>query len=629
MTNSLSSSIAAGSYDDFSVRLDTASTGTKAGQISFTTNDGNENPFNFSITGTVHGTASGPIAISLDSVIQTNGPARGIGLSPDDSRLYVAFWEDNPTSRVQQYSLPNAQLLQTIEYGYQHTHGDVVVSSDGNRIFTTNYYPDDVSQVDLANSNQRTDLSTGNDTWPANIDVTPDRSKVLAAVGMDGRGDDMNNDRIAIYDIANGAFSSLASVDLNDEPQGVKIGFSADSKFAYVVTRQRKSSSARLYEISLDGTYAVTRSKDFPGVSLLQGVTVAGNQVYVSSPDHSKIWVVDRSSWGTPSEINLPDSPNTLAMRPGNRYLLALLPKAQAVIAIDTQSGNIVDRYNGLATSPSDVEFNSDGSKMYISHTAGDGDVWVFDIGSVAPASIVGRIDSGWWYVQKSNGTGFVNERWGKWGSAYTWNDVVVGDFNGDGYDDIAGRLDNGWWFVQKSNGTGFVNERWGKWGSAYTWNDVVVGDFNGDGSDDIAGRIDSGWWYVQKSNGTNRFTNEQWGKWGTAYTWSNVVVGDFNGDGSDDIAGRIDNGRWYVQKSNGTNGFTNEYWGKWGSAYTWSDVTVGDFNGDGSDDIAGCIDSGWWYVNKSTGTGFLNEQWGKWGTAYNWNDVMGGCFDG
>jgi len=35
------------------VQLDTSSTGTKSGQISFTDNDSDENPFSFSITGTV------------------------------------------------------------------------------------------------------------------------------------------------------------------------------------------------------------------------------------------------------------------------------------------------------------------------------------------------------------------------------------------------------------------------------------------------------------------------------------------------------------------------------------------------------------------------------------------------
>src|SRR5262249_42269147 len=54
LVEGLSSSIAPNSSDTFTIQLDTTSTGTKSGQISFATNDSNENPFNFSITGTVN-----------------------------------------------------------------------------------------------------------------------------------------------------------------------------------------------------------------------------------------------------------------------------------------------------------------------------------------------------------------------------------------------------------------------------------------------------------------------------------------------------------------------------------------------------------------------------------------------
>jgi pimeloyl-ACP methyl ester carboxylesterase len=60
----LSSSISAGNFDTFTIRLDTSSTGIKNGQISFTTNDSDENPFNFSITGTVNATPAPEIAVS-------------------------------------------------------------------------------------------------------------------------------------------------------------------------------------------------------------------------------------------------------------------------------------------------------------------------------------------------------------------------------------------------------------------------------------------------------------------------------------------------------------------------------------------------------------------------------------
>jgi hypothetical protein len=59
LVEGLSASIAAGKSDTFTVRMDTASAGTKSGDISFNTNDSNESHFNFSISGIVDGSSPG------------------------------------------------------------------------------------------------------------------------------------------------------------------------------------------------------------------------------------------------------------------------------------------------------------------------------------------------------------------------------------------------------------------------------------------------------------------------------------------------------------------------------------------------------------------------------------------
>lgn len=53
LTASPSGTVTAGSSTTFTVRLDASVAGTKSGQVSFTTDDSDENPFNFSIIGTV------------------------------------------------------------------------------------------------------------------------------------------------------------------------------------------------------------------------------------------------------------------------------------------------------------------------------------------------------------------------------------------------------------------------------------------------------------------------------------------------------------------------------------------------------------------------------------------------
>ena len=51
VTEGLSANIAAGAQDTFTVRLNATAAGTYPGDVSFTNNDSNENPFNFRITG--------------------------------------------------------------------------------------------------------------------------------------------------------------------------------------------------------------------------------------------------------------------------------------------------------------------------------------------------------------------------------------------------------------------------------------------------------------------------------------------------------------------------------------------------------------------------------------------------
>ena len=277
---------------------------------------------------------------------------------------------------------------------------------------------------------------------------------------------------------------------------------------------------------------------------------------------------------------------------------------------------------------------STDGAAADPTGAAADGEVEDYEVLVDTPTydDIVGRASSsGDWFVAKSDGTSFANEHWGKWSTAVTWSNVLVGDFTGDGKDDVVGRADStGDWFVAKATDSGFVTEHWGKWTKAVTWDNIMVGDFNGDGKDDLVGRAaSSGDWFVGRSTGTG-FAMEHWGKWTTAVNWNHIQVGDFNGDGYDDLVGRApSSGDWFVAKSSSTN-FATEHWGKWTTAVTWSSVLVGDFTGDGKDDVVGRADSsGDWFTSRSTGSSFAFEHWGKWTTAVNWDNIMVGDFNG
>lgn len=79
-TNPLVVSLVPGASDTFQVRLDSTVVGAKSGQISIATNDNDENPFNFSISGTV-------TAASQATLIGTNSDS--ILLAASDSLILM------------------------------------------------------------------------------------------------------------------------------------------------------------------------------------------------------------------------------------------------------------------------------------------------------------------------------------------------------------------------------------------------------------------------------------------------------------------------------------------------------------------------------------------------------------
>ncbi len=267
-----------------------------------------------------------------------------------------------------------------------------------------------------------------------------------------------------------------------------------------------------------------------------------------------------------------------------------------------------------------------------------------------------GKADTAQFYSVKHNqayldvmySTGSNFERSTVWDSGRGWyvdsfkDDMLVGDFNGDGMDDIAAFYDYGngqsRLFVWISTCRGFKLQ-WGWWymkSGFYNSNitgRVVAGDFNGDGKDDICALYDYGKGqmraFVWQSTGSA--FNLKWGWWhmqsgfyGKDYT-DRMVAGDFNGDGKDDVCGFYDYGkgetRAFVWQSGGDSfSLKWDYWymknGFYPSAMN-NRMVAGDFDGDGKDDICGFYDYGKgelrafvWHAN---GNNKFSLQWGWW----------------
>ena len=318
--------------------------------------------------------------LGIEKWIETQGGIGGIALSPDESRLYVAYWANDTGSPIEEYSVQTGQRLQSFPFDERHCHGDVVVSKDGRFVFTTNYYFTHASRLDLAQGGCELREDVGGvrtAVWAADIVRAPDGKLIAIAVGADGRNYDMENDQISIMDISGENFELVGEVKLPDEPRDHKMGFSGDSRFAYIVTYPRQSENAALYEVSLRPPFRVTRRLEFPGGELA-GIAIhdAFGKLFVSDSASKRIWVVNSGSFRIESSIDLKGSaPGTLAMSATGDVLYALATATRSLWAIDPESSRVLGLLVGLRRQPDDLEVSRDGSHVFVSHRGEDGGV--------------------------------------------------------------------------------------------------------------------------------------------------------------------------------------------------------------------------------------------------------------
>ena len=176
----------------------------------------------------------------------------------------------------------------------------------------------------------------------------------------------------------------------------------------------------------------------------------------------------------------------------------------------------------------------------------------------------------GQWYFMTSNRSRFVTTSWGDAVNIQIqYSAIERADVDGDGKDELLMlNAVTGYWLV------GFVGqeatfETWARWTTEAAWQNVVVGDFDGDGRDDIAAQTGTptggrdGVWYVALSvineNATpaqtrGQFVGQKWAdRWNPDWQITQFAAADVDGDGLTDLVGRsAANGSFLVGKSTG-----------------------------------------------------------------------------
>lgn len=238
---------------------------------------------------------------------------------------------------------------------------------------------------------------------------------------------------------------------------------------------------------------------------------------------------------------------------------------------------------------------------------------------------------AGWkgWKLFISHGTYFEQVASGTW----NWNDdkleqVVCGDFNGDGYADVvAKRCHSGKWhncdlYTTSVDNNGRVSLTFSKcFISLATDYTIQTVELNGDGAADLFAWLSNSkeCELIRSEQGANGIT--PLGYTAVRYCsekWDRVEFGDFNGDGLTDVMNLNDNGN-YIMYCDGAGTMTKEDKSPWPEKK--HDLELGDFNGDGKTDM---LLTGWtkdpnsggwsnWCINYSKGDGkFAREYYAK-----------------
>lgn len=171
-----------------------------------------------------------------------------------------------------------------------------------------------------------------------------------------------------------------------------------------------------------------------------------------------------------------------------------------------------------------------------------------------------------------------------------TMNDVLLGDFDGDGRADVFANQINteqSGWFISYGGTSPFI------WTNKYQnhASELMVGNFDNDNTSDIA-LPGSGYDYARTWM-VSYAAKTEWTQLNTSYSSKEMtLLGDFNADNVDDIFYPVDGFEgpgWYVMYG-GTQGWVKVN----NSSSTINQLIIGDFDGNGYDDVLSSTSEGW-----------------------------------
>ena len=190
----------------------------------------------------------------------------------------------------------------------------------------------------------------------------------------------------------------------------------------------------------------------------------------------------------------------------------------------------------------------------------------------------------------------------------------LVGDWNGDGYDDVGKA--NGNWIQVDLDGDGVWEgnpggDRNKPFAPEYVPGTPLAGDWNGDGRDEIGVYVASDYRFVLDLNGNGDFDGIAGGDADFVIVPQGPttfpLVGDWDGDGHDEV-GLTTGAGWLYLDLNGNHAWDGPAGGDYVAPSGSPLELVGDWNGDGRDDTGRFASDAFWvdfYGDHNPSEGF------------------------
>ncbi len=225
----------------------------------------------------------------------------------------------------------------------------VAVTSDGSKVYVTNFYSGTVSVIDAATNAVTATITVGGLGF--GMAVSPDGSKVYAV--------NYGNGSVSVIDTATNAVT--ATINVGAYPIGAAV--SPDGSKVYVTSYSL--SSVLVIDTATNALTATIAVGAFP-----YGVAVSpdGSKVYVANLSSNNVSVVDTATNMVTATITVGALPFGVAVTPdGSRAYVTNSNSSGSVSVIDTAT-NAVTATIAVGSYPDGVAVTADGSKVYVAN---------------------------------------------------------------------------------------------------------------------------------------------------------------------------------------------------------------------------------------------------------------------